>query len=453
MIKILLTCLFLFPLLLFSNTWINLPVVLFLICFFCSFFCFNPMLSRVHIVCSRFIIDQLSWALGILTFWLTLLRMIARQKVYHDNKNPKLFIFFLVLLIFFLVLAFFSSNLISFYFFFERRLVPILFIILLWGYQPERLQAGLYIIIYTLCGSLPLLIRLVILYLTNGHTSFFLLLDFYLVSRDFLNVWFLLLVFAFLVKLPLYGVHLWLPKAHVEAPVAGSMMLAGVLLKLGAFGLFRVLEFVPKVRIVWAPFFISFSLMGAVVTRFICLRQSDFKSLIAYSSVAHIGLLIAGVFSYHTWGWQGGLLLRIAHGLRSSGLFMLANIVYITCLSRRLYIVKGLQNLFPFISFWWFLFCIRNISAPPTLNLLREIMLITSVVARRFIIVLPLGILAFIRAAYSLFLFAATQHGPIRLIVNPLLILSTNFNYTLFLHLIPVVAFILNPILLGVWCF
>ena len=92
-------------------------------------------------------------------------------------------------------------------------------------------------------------------------------------------------------------------------------------------------------------------------------------------------------------------------------------------------------------------------AAPPTLNLLREIMLMTRVVARRFIIVVPLGILAFIRAAYSLFLFAATQHGPIRLIVNPLLILSTNFNYTLFLHLIPVVAFILNPILLGVLCF
>lgn len=226
-----------------------MPVVLFFICFFCSLFCFNPILLRAHVISSGLIIDQLSWRLIILAVWLTALRMLARQKIYHDDKSSKLFVFFLLLLILFLILAFSSCSLILFYFFFESRLVPILFIVLLWGYQPERLQAGLYIMMYTLCGSLPLLIGLVIIYLNNGHTRFFLLLDLSLISGDLINVWSFLLIFAFLVKLPLYGVHLWLPKAHVEAPVAGSIMLAGVLLKLGAYGLLRVLEFVPKVSI------------------------------------------------------------------------------------------------------------------------------------------------------------------------------------------------------------
>ena len=452
MIKLLCSCLFIFLLLILPGSWSRVIISLLFLCLFCSSLCFNSMLLNIHVLSNRFLMDQVSWALGILTLWLTLLRLIASQKIYQDSKNYNLFIFILLLLIVFLLFAFFSSSFISFYFFFERRLVPILFIILLWGYQPERIQAGLYIMIYTLCGSLPLLIRLGIVYMKNGHRRFFLLLDFSFFISYFSHIWVLILTIAFLVKLPLYGLHLWLPKAHVEAPVAGSMILAGVLLKLGAFGLFRILEFRPKVGRGWGTFFISFSLMGAVVTRFICLRQFDFKSLIAYSSVAHIGLLIRGVFSYHLWGWQGALILSVAHGLSSSALFMLANMAYLTCASRRLYIVKGIQNLFPFIAFWWFIFCIRNMAAPPTLNLLREIILIRRVVATRFVNIIPLALLRFLSAAYSLFLFAASQHGHISAILNPLLILSINFRYVLFLHLIPIVLFVLGPIFLGAWC-
>jgi len=452
MIKLLCGCLFIFLLLILPRPWTRVIIRLLLLCLFCSFFCFNRILLNVHALSYGFLMDQMSWALGILTLWLTLLRLIARQKIYQDNKNYSLFIFMLLLLMIFLLFAFFSSRFLLFYFFFERRLIPILFIILLWGYQPERIQAGLYIIIYTLCGSLPLLIRLIIVYVKNGHRRFFLLLDFSFFISYFSYVWVLLLIVAFLVKLPLYGLHLWLPKAHVEAPVAGSMILAGVLLKLGAFGLLRVLEFSPKIGRSWGTFFISFSLIGAVVTRLICLRQFDFKSLIAYSSVAHIGLLVSGVFSYHLWGWQGALMLRVAHGLSSSALFMLANIVYLTCIRRRLYIVKGMQNLFPFVAFWWFIFCIRNMAAPPSLNLLREIILIRRVVATSFVNIIPLALLRFLGAAYSLFLFAASQHGHIRSVLNPLLILSTNFTYVLFLHLVPVVLFILGPIFLGAWC-
>lgn len=438
--------------LMFNRCWNSILIILFLACFFFSFFCYNPLLIGAHRVSSFFLVDQLSWRLGMLTIWVAVLSLMARQGVYHKDEESKLFLFLLLRLTILLLIAFFSSRLMLFYFFFERRLIPIFFLILLWGYQPERLQAGLYIMIYTLCGSLPLLIGLVLIYLRNGHRRFFMLLNFPVFRSSFENIWFLFLRVAFLVKVPIYGVHLWLPKAHVEAPVAGSMMLAGVLLKLGVFGLLRVMTYVSEVGSKWSGIIIPLSLLGALITRFICLRQTDFKSLIAYSSVAHMRLLVGGVFSYHVWGWEGALMIRVAHGLRSSALFMLANIVYSTYLRRRFYIAKGVQNLFPFMAFWWFIFCARNIAAPPCLNLLREIMLIGRIVAKRFRRVVILISLRFFRAAYSLYLFVASQHGQISSLVNPLLVSSLGYYLALVLHFIPVILLLLGVGLFGVWC-
>ena len=157
---------------------------------------------------------------------------------------------------------------------------------------------------------------------------------------------------AFLVKLPLYSTHLWLPKAHVEAPVAGSIILAGILLKLGVYGLLRVYSSIPHLPTSLFFIIVPLSLVGAVMTSLICLRQTDFKALIAYSSVGHIGLLAGGLFSSFLWGWQGALTIRVAHGLCSSGLFALANILYLTANTRSLFLIKGLQAYFPTITMW-----------------------------------------------------------------------------------------------------
>jgi NADH-ubiquinone oxidoreductase chain 4 len=201
-------------------------------------------------------------------------------------------------LLLFLGASFLSSSMLYFYFFFEASLIPTLFIIVGWGYQPERLQAGVYFMMYTLLVSLPLLLGLI--YLQSRGLG--------VVIWDTLMVGYgagvegpsgvglnLVLLIAFLVKLPLFLVHLWLPRAHVEAPVAGSMILAGVLLKLGGYGLMRVLMKFTFLFNRLGGFVISLSLVGMVSIGLVCCRMNDLKALVAYSSVAHMGLVVSGL--------------------------------------------------------------------------------------------------------------------------------------------------------------
>lgn len=180
-----------------------------------------------------------------------------------------------------------------FYLFFESSLIPTLFLILGWGYQPERLQAGIYLLFYTLLASLPILVAIFYIYNTISTINFYLM-----INRGFdYELLYLGLIFAFLVKMPIFLVHLWLPKAHVEAPVAGSIILAGILLKLGGYGLLRVFSVLQSVGIKFNYIFISIRLIGGVLVRLVCLRQVDLKALIAYSSVAHMGIVLSGLIT------------------------------------------------------------------------------------------------------------------------------------------------------------
>lgn len=196
-----------------------------------------------------------------------------------------------------LSIAFISRSIIGFYIFFEASLIPIFFIVLGWGYQPERLQASNYLMLYTVTGRLPLILRILSIYYRGGRISFF--LSAYMsyapiIYRDYILFFFLIM--AFLIKAPLYFVHLWLPKAHVEAPVAGSMILAGVLLKLGGYGLIRFFQILPCLSFRLFRAFGTVALWGGGVCALICLRQTDVKALIAYSSVTHMGVIIGGAF-------------------------------------------------------------------------------------------------------------------------------------------------------------
>jgi len=405
MLKFILSCIILTPVV---SRWEAVQSSLFVLTFLFGLFCHHDFTFYIRGLC--FNIDSLRYILILLRFWITRLVICSSQKVLKDKNFSNIFLLVNLLLLLSLILTFSVNDYLLFYIRFERSLIPTLVLILGWGYQPERVQAGIYILFYTLFASLPLLVSLLVLYYGNGRLTLN-LTERVEGRRSICQVWYLITVFAFIVKLPMFLVHLWLPKAHVEAPVAGSMILAGVLLKLGGYGLIRVLPLFSESNKLLSWLWVRISLVGGVAVSLICLRQVDVKALIAYSSVAHIGLVLAGLVVFGWWGLNGAVVVIIGHGLCSSGLFCLANMVYERIGSRSLLIRKGLINFIPRIALWWFLLRAGNIAAPPTLNLLGEIRLIIRVIRWRKISMISVGLLSFFRAAYTLYIYSLRQHG------------------------------------------
>nr|QLY90300.1 NADH dehydrogenase subunit 4 [Simulium angustipes]QWT71652.1 NADH dehydrogenase subunit 4 [Simuliidae sp. Cyprus 2] len=407
MLSYLLSLCFVIPLCFMKKNYWLVQNVLFLISFLFilnNFYC-NYFMSISYYFGS----DVISYGLILLSLWICSLMLMASEGVYRHSNFFSMFLFLVVMLLVFLYLTFSSMSLFMFYLFFESSLIPTLLLILGWGYQPERLQAGIYLLFYTLLASLPLLVGIFYLMNYSFSLSLYLLKD----QSIFYDLFYLCMIFAFLVKMPMFLVHLWLPKAHVEAPVSGSMILAGVLLKLGGYGLLRVYPFIMMSGVINNFIWVSISLVGGVLVSLICLRQMDLKALIAYSSVAHMGIVLAGLMTLTMWGISGSYTLMIAHGLCSSGLFCLANISYERMGSRSLLINKGLLNFMPSLSLWWFLLCSANMAAPPTLNLLGEVCLLNSIVSWSWLTMITLSLLSFFSAAYTLYLYAYSQHGKL----------------------------------------
>nr|YP_010713928.1 NADH dehydrogenase subunit 4 [Plesionika lophotes]WDD39148.1 NADH dehydrogenase subunit 4 [Plesionika lophotes] len=355
-------------------------------------------------------VDSISYVLILLSFWISALVFGSSQKIYDYFNFTSMFLMTNLVLLVMLVLTFSCLDYLSFYICFESSLIPTLILILGWGYQPERVQAGVYMLFYTLFASFPLLVSLMQLY-NSGGTLTIGLVSLKDCSNMVSSIWYFSTVLAFIVKLPMFSVHLWLPKAHVEAPVAGSMVLAGVLLKLGGYGLIRVLPIFSKVGPKFSWVWVSFGLLGGVIVSLMCLRQTDVKSLIAYSSVAHMGLVMCGLMVFSWWGLGGAVAVMVGHGLCSSGMFCLANMAYERIGSRSLLVSKGLLNIMPSLALWWFLLSAGNMAAPPTISLLGEISLIVSVVSWSKSSMLFLGLLSFFTAAYTIYLFSLSQHG------------------------------------------
>nr|AAF03731.1 NADH dehydrogenase subunit 4 [Drosophila kepulauana]AAF03733.1 NADH dehydrogenase subunit 4 [Drosophila kohkoa] len=407
MLKLVLFLLFISPICFINKMYWMVQVLI----FFASFiFLLMNKFSNYWMEISYFLgCDMLSYGLILLSLWICALMLTASESVNKYNNYKNLFLVNVVLLLLLLVLTFSSMSLFMFYLFFESSLIPTLFLILGWGYQPERLQAGIYLLFYTLLVSLPMLIGIFYLMHKMGTMNFYLMNNF-MFNYDLL---YFCMMCAFLVKMPMFLVHLWLPKAHVEAPVSGSMILAGMMLKLGGYGMLRVISILQLLNMKYSFIWISISLVGGVLVSFVCLRQTDLKALIAYSSVAHMGIALAGLLTMSYWGLCGSYSLMIAHGLCSSGLFCLANVSYERLGSRSLLINKGLLNFMPAMALWWFLLSSANMAAPPTLNLLGEISLLNSIVSWSWVSMIMLSLLSFFSAAYTLYLYSFSQHGKI----------------------------------------
>nr|BAV90271.1 NADH dehydrogenase subunit 4 [Bubo blakistoni]BAV90285.1 NADH dehydrogenase subunit 4 [Bubo blakistoni]BAV90298.1 NADH dehydrogenase subunit 4 [Bubo blakistoni] len=399
-------------------------------------------------------LDQISSPLMVLACWLLPLMLMASQShLQHDPTSRKrTFIVTLITVQPLIILAFATTELTLFYITFEATLIPTLILITRWGSQPERLSAGIYLLFYTLISSLPLLVTILHLYTQIGtlHLAMLKLTHPTLTTSSWTDLLSgLALLTAFMVKAPLYGMHLWLPKAHVEAPIAGSMLLAALLLKLGGYGIMRVTPLMnPLPDHLHYPF-LTMALWGALMTSSICMRQTDLKSLIAYSSVSHMGLVIAASTILTPWSFSGAMILMISHGLTSSVLFCLANTNYERTHSRTLLLMRGLQPLLPLMSTWWLLANLTNMALPPTTNLMAELTIMITLFNWSAFTIILTGTATLLTASYTLFMLLTTQRGPLPTHITSLQNSSTREHLLMALHIIPLLLLILKPELIS----
>nr|AYW03916.1 NADH dehydrogenase subunit 4 [Anomaloglossus sp. 'Acari'] len=411
-----------------------------------AWFCTNKSFLLTN---SYFFIDEISSPLLILTCWLTAPTLLASQS--KISKEPtsrqRAYIFTIIMLQSTTLLAFLANNLILFFIMFEATMIPTLIVITRWGAQKERMMAGTYLLFYTLFGSMALLTVLLYFHENIGTLSIPTLKE---LSSQFYSLpsapaWWTACFLAFLIKMPLYGVHLWLPKAHVEAPIAGSMILAGTLLKLGGYGILRMGLVMGDSPHSMAPPLIVFSLFGVFLSAILCSRQTDLKSLIAFSSVSHMGLVIAASMIKTEWSIVGSMILMISHGLVSSALFCLANMSYERTNSRTMILLQGSQIIFPLTAAWWLTATLLNLALPPSLNFIGELSILTSLFQWSNLTLIIAGLSIIFTTSYSLYLFWSSQREHLPPHTKLLIPIQTREHILLALHIIPILLISLKP--------
>ena len=393
------------------------------------FFIYNiPILENYNIFCT-FGIDGISLFFLLLTVLLFPICFLASW----DVKKSKLLFLNLLLIEFLLFLTFSVLDLFFFCIFFESLLIPMFFIIILWGTRARRVRALTYFFLYTLFGSVFLLLLLFFLFfeINSFHFLEIIFSDFDVTKQKI--IWFALFI-VFAIKIPIFPFYIWLPEAHVEAPTVGSIILAGLLLKIGGYGILRFLLIFEYAKYYYQPFIFIFCFLSIWLASIIAVRQVDLKKIIAYSSIAHMNFALLGYFSNSIYGILGGVLLMLSHGIVSSALFFLVGVLYSRYHSRLLYYYGGLMQVMPLFGFFFIIFIFSNFSFPGTSNFIGEIFVLFGLAkAEQWFLLILVFLSTFLTVLYSLILVLKIIFGSFKLaFIQTFTDLSQSEVYALF---------------------
>ena len=388
-------------------------------------------------------IDGISLFFILLTTLLIPLCILASwNSVGHSLRE---FLIAFLFLDFLLIGVFCVLDLLFFYIFFESVLIPMFLIIGIWGSRERKILAAYYFFLYTLLGSVVMLLAILYVLEQVGTTDYEILLTFSFSEVEQKFLWFTFFL-SFASKVPMVPVHLWLPEAHVEAPTAGSVILAGVLLKLGTYGFIRFsLPLFPQASFFFAPLVYTISAVGIVYTSFTAIRQTDFKRIIAYTSIAHMNLVMLGIFSFNSVGIEGAIFQSLSHGFVASALFLVIGVVYDRYRTRLVQYYGGLASMMPIYVFIFLFFTMANIGLPGTSSFIGEFLILAGSFKVNTSITFLGATGMVIGGAYSLWLFNRIAYGNLKIQY------TTQFLDVSFREFITFLPLILGTLLTGLY--
>lgn len=371
---------------------------------------FTQEFNQVNFCHLKLGVDGISLYFVLLTSFLIPICLLSNWN--NIKENLKFFVISFLLLESLLITVFTVCDLLLFYIFYESVLIPLFLIIGIWGGSSIRVRAAFLLFLYTLFGSLFMLLAFLVIYYNVGTT------DFQVVSLSEINldsqkILWLAIFISMAIKTPLVPFHIWLPRAHAEAPLAGSVILAGLILKLATYGYMRILlQFLPDATSYFSPLVQSIAVITLIYASLATLRQTDFKALVAYSSIGHIAIVVLGLFSNSIQGIEGAILLSIAHGVVSPALFILVGgVLYDRYHTRVIRYYRGITIYMPIFSIFFFVFTIFNAGIPLSLNWAGEFICLTGAFQRNPIFAFFGSTGIVLSAAYSIWLYNRIAFG------------------------------------------
>lgn len=404
---------------------------------------FVPAYFGIHYL----MVDSISYFFLLLTGFLFPLCLLYIYIENNNNMNKKKSLIILLILEFFIILCFTVSDFFLFYVSFEVLLIPMIYLIFFFGSRGRKLHSIYLFLFYTLVGSIFLLYSLLLVYKVYGNLEFASVLDLSKLSIEEQKLLTILLFFGFAVKIPVFPVHLWLPEAHVEAPTVGSVLLAGILLKLGGYGMLRLLLPISNnILLEYKAFFITLVSLSILYGGLAAIRQVDLKKIIAYSSVVHMNIGLLGLFTQTSAGIIGFIFLMVSHGIISSALFFGVGMLYERIHTKNILYIQGLSRVMPKFSLFFLLFCLANLSLPGTCNFIGEILVFLSLGVENSYFALIIGVFsAFFCTLFCLILIVKTLYGQIDRKFSVVYDLTNGETFIMFILFFYVILFGLCP--------